>query len=132
MGVMVAVFGVLLADVVTLMWDSMRLALAARSINEVLVKSIVWGTPAALGVFWLTWPAWHWTWVHLFHGWWRTSFAHHVYCWCFIALVTDLALVLGWARPQLLSEFRETALRRFGGAGQWLQRWLAWRLKAQA
>ncbi len=99
--VILPVLGILVADLFTLMWISLRLSLTGKSINEVLVKSLLWVLVVPWVVYFVLWPVWVWVWRYWHLGYWRLGFQFRVYIWSGVALVNDLLLVLCWARPQL-------------------------------
>jgi len=98
--ILMPVVVVLMLDLWALTWVAMRFSLAARSINEVLLKSLFWVLLLPWVLCMAGWPGFQTSWRLLAGG--DITFVHRVWFWFAIAVAIDLALVLGWARPQLL------------------------------
>lgn len=124
---------ILIADLVTLMWVTMRLSLKARSINEVMLKSFLYVLAVPWVLYLVAWPIWQWLgtlFLRWTFGWyWQPEFLAKLFFWCAIGLLTDFFLVFCWARPQLLSHFRGTGLRQTQSRPQTWRRFLTWSLK---
>jgi ABC-type transport system involved in multi-copper enzyme maturation permease subunit len=122
----------LVADLFTLMWVGMRLSLTARSINEVLLKSCL----GVLFLPWITflvaWPLFEPAWRHFALADPQATFTLRVYLWFIIGILIDAILLLGWARPELLTPLRPRGLRRWNGARPRFQKPLTPRLKTPA
>ena len=102
---------ILVADLYTLMWLSMRWSMTAKSVNEVLLKSLLAVLVMPWIIYFVAWPFWQSGWRSLHLGSWRLGFSHRVYFWFVIALLTNLFLILRWGRPFVLERCRQTALR---------------------
>ncbi|MFO1501189.1 MAG: ABC transporter permease subunit, partial [Verrucomicrobiota bacterium] len=89
------------ADLGTLTWLAMRLSENARSINQVLAKSLFWVLIMPWAVYVVIWPFWRWAVARFAHGVWPEGFTHRIYFWLAVGLLTDAIVVLGWARPDL-------------------------------
>jgi ABC-type transport system involved in multi-copper enzyme maturation permease subunit len=131
LAVILPVLIMLVADLFTLMWVGMRLSLSARGINEVLLKGSVWVLFLPWMACLVAWPLFEPVWRHFVLADGEVPFIHRLYFWFAVGILNDVVLVLGWARPQLLTQFRETGLRRFSGVPPWFQRWLPSRLKPE-
>jgi hypothetical protein len=131
LAVILPVLIMLVADLFTLMWVAMRLSLSARGINEVLLKSSVWVLLLPWMACLLAWPLFEPVWRHFVLGDGEVTFIQRLYFWFAVGILNDAVLALGWARPQLLTQFGETGLRRFSGVPPWFQRWLPSRLKPE-
>ena len=129
--VILPVLLMLLADLFTLMWVAMRLSFTSRSINEVLLKSFVLVLVLPWVGYLLVSPGWEWTCRQFWGGRWHSGFAQRVGVWFVIGLLTDLVLVLGWARPQLLARLKETGWRRFVSVSRFRPKPVTFGLKSQ-
>jgi hypothetical protein len=111
----VAVLGpvlmMLILDLWTLFWVGMRFSLSARSINEVLLKSLFFVLALPWFVCLGLWPLFESAWSRFGPGYGNIFFGHRVWFWFVVGLVTDLILVLAWARPQLLGKSDGSAAR---------------------
>ena len=124
----------LVADLFTLMWVSLRLSLSARSINEVLLKSLAWVLVLPWVVYLIAWPVWEWTWGnwHWFQAsvFQRPGFGHRVYFWFAIGLFNNAFWIFYWARPEWAVRLKEASARVAAGASQRARKWNASALKS--
>ncbi len=107
MRVLLPVQAVLVADMLALMFLSVRLSLRARSINEVLLKSL----GCILLVPWVAYlvasPFWHSFWREWRPlGYRRYEFNERVYFWAAIALLNNVFWVLYWTRSEWIARLR--------------------------
>jgi ABC-type transport system involved in cytochrome c biogenesis permease component len=103
---------VLALDVFTLECVALRLSLAARGINEAVLKSVALVMVLPWVLYSVLWPFWEqfmrFTVRRRRYG----SFEHRMDVWFVVCVLVDLALILIWVRPQLLTQ-----------AGAWARRW---------
>lgn len=97
-GQILPVQAVLVADLFTLMWLSMRLSLTARSINEVLLKSLLLVLVLPWVLYFLVFPFWQFTWRYFQWGRWRIGFSHQVYVWFAVCMLNNLVILAVLAR----------------------------------
>jgi hypothetical protein len=132
LGVILAVQGILVADLLTLTWVSTRLSLNARSINEVFLKSSLWVLLAPFVAFLAAWPLWASLWAYLFPVPWLSQFQQRVYLWFVVGLTADVLWIACWARPDLLRQARDLAVRRLNSVAGFARRCWSWRLTPEA
>ncbi|MHC1764167.1 MAG: ABC transporter permease [Verrucomicrobiia bacterium] len=110
--VLIPVQAVLVTDLLALMFISVRLSLRARSINEVLLKSlgcillVPWVVYIVASPFWQSvWREWRPL------GYRRYEFNERVYFWSAIALLNNAFWVFYWARPEWIARLRGLRIR---------------------
>lgn len=127
---------ILIADLLTLMWVTMRLSLSARSINEVILKSFLYVLALPWVTYFVAWPFWRriarrviWHWL----GWsWYPEFTAKLLFWTALGLLIDFLLVACWARPLLFAHFRKTGQEQTGRSGALARRWWNGSLTAES
>jgi ABC-type Na+ efflux pump permease subunit len=118
----------LVADLFTLLWVATRLSLSARNINEVVLKSLFFVLVLPWLAFWLTMPLVEGIVRHWLVETWDPSFSQRVAYWFAIGIVTDLALVRGWARPGLITRPRDDGWGKPGRGWSPGGKRITWRL----
>jgi ABC-type transport system involved in cytochrome c biogenesis permease component len=109
-----AVLVVLSLDLFTLECVALRFSMAARGINEAVVKSVGLVMVLPWALYLVAWPFW----LDLVRrglsgrrARWYGEFGHKMLFWFALSVLVDLVLLLAWARPQLLTQARQRIYR---------------------
>jgi ABC-type transport system involved in multi-copper enzyme maturation permease subunit len=130
--VLLLVMVVLVADLLTLMFISVRLSLRARSINEVLLKSL----GCILILPWVVYLAASPTWQSLWREWRplgyrRYGFNERVYFWFAISMLNNAFWVFVWARSEWMARARRLRGLWIAASPQLQDKWKASPLKVE-